>query len=585
MHPHAPAFRRSEAEGRVFAALEQALGDDYDVLHHVCWVQRDRSRGARDGEADFLVVHPERGVLVLEVKGGAVRYQASSGRWWQGDHEIRDPVQQVTDAMHGIRRYLEQLPGWQPEWGPFGYAVVFPDGCLQGPPPAAAPPQLVLDYGAVADPARLRTAIERAFDYWGTERRRLGAQGAARVVRAFAHDVEIRQPLGAVVDEADRAIVRLTEQQYLILGQTAAVRRAAIAGPAGSGKTLLAVEKARRLADSGMRTLLTCFNRPLADFLRDSLGGCANVDVLTYHQLCVELATRAHLPLPPQPWDGASQWEAITALLDPAGACLGPQYHAIVVDEGQDFDPEWWLPLLALLHDSDAGPLYVFYDSNQAIYRRSLQLPEGLVPLSLTHVVRNTVEIFDTVSLFYSGAPIDCRGPHGPAVQRRLVEPEALRRELGRTLHRLIVEEGLDVDDVVVLTPRALGRSDLAGRCGRFHLTQTPRGAGDVYLSTIHRFKGLDRRAVVVAEVEWPDDAGVAADVEHSRGRAVVDGGIGSDVELQAGLGPEGIRSLDDLARRRREMRQLLYVACSRARSLLVVLTSARGSPVDGGSG
>jgi hypothetical protein len=142
---------------------------------------------------------------------------------------------------------------------------------------------------------------------------------------------------------------------------------------------------------------------------------------------------------------------------------------------------------------------------------------------------RNARPIFDQVMRFYRGPEVRCAGPDGPPIVRRVVTPGELRRELGRLLHQVINEGRLSLSDVVVLTPRAVESSAVRGKVGTFHLTPTPQAHGDVKLSTIHRFKGLEAMAVIVCEV---------------------DGEVG------------------------RDSRALLYVACSRARSFLAVLTT-----------
>jgi hypothetical protein len=532
MHPRSITFTKSHAERQVFEALERALPDGYDVLHHVSWVQRRRGSGGKDGETDFVIAHPSRGVLVLEVKGGLVRYEAAGGRWLtrpfgtNDDIVIRDPFQQATDAKYDLRRWLQELPGWRREWGPFGHAVAFPGGLLHGAPLPQMEPKLVVDASDLAGDDKLRAKVEVAFDYWH-DGSRLDSTGAIRVVEALAHDLEIRQPLGLAVDEADREILRLSDQQLGVLRTLAGARRVAVSGPAGSGKTLLAVEKARRLAADGFRTLLTCFNRPLADYLRASLAGTEGLDVLSFHQLCHQLAGEARLALPAGASWTPREWEQVAGLLEPAADRLGPRYDALVVDEAQDFDDDWWLPLQTLLHEPDRGVVYVFHDSNQAIYRSPGGLPDGLVPVPLWENWRNTRSVFDTVMRFYRGDPVECRGPAGPAVEWKQVAGRDLRRELGTALHRLARVGGLAPRDVVVLTPLALDRSGVPGRCGSFHLTPTPKGRDDVQVSTIHRFKGLDAKAVVVCEVGPREDATFA---------------------------------------------QLMYVACSRARAMLVVL-------------
>src|ERR1700682_1886872 len=102
MHPQSIVFAESGAERQVFEALERALPNTCDVLHHVSWVQRVSGR-SRDGESDFVIVDPDRGILVLEVKGGVVRYDANTGSWSTGSSDgprtvIGDPFQQATNG-------------------------------------------------------------------------------------------------------------------------------------------------------------------------------------------------------------------------------------------------------------------------------------------------------------------------------------------------------------------------------------------------------------------------------------------------------------------------------------------------------
>src|SRR5262249_19103995 len=222
--------------------------------------------------------------------------------------------------------------------------------------------RLIIDAYDFVDADRLRTKVETAFDFWA-DGSSLDAIGARRVVDALAHDLEIRQPLGLVVDEADREILALSDQQFGVLRTLAGARRVAVSGPAGSGKTLLAAEKARRLAADGFRTLLTCFSRPLADYLRESLARHQRLDVLSFHQLSRQLALEAGMPLPAGPSWSEREWDQVAGLLEPAAMRLGPRYDALVADEAQDFDGDWWLPLLTLIHEPDHSVIYVFYDS------------------------------------------------------------------------------------------------------------------------------------------------------------------------------------------------------------------------------
>ncbi|MBA2278743.1 MAG: NERD domain-containing protein, partial [Chloroflexia bacterium] len=92
--PQFSAQTESGAERLLFGELGRQLPAEYTVLHGVTWLSRSGGR-ARDGEADFLIVHPRHGVLVLEVKGGGIHREGATGQWTSRDrhgtqHLIKD---------------------------------------------------------------------------------------------------------------------------------------------------------------------------------------------------------------------------------------------------------------------------------------------------------------------------------------------------------------------------------------------------------------------------------------------------------------------------------------------------------------
>src|SRR2546426_854465 len=136
---------------------------------------------------------------------------------------------------------------------------------------------------------------------WRHAGRRFGGEGMEALERALGLRVEIRTPLKLQFDEEDRRIVELTNDQSYVLSYVTKRHRAAIVGPAGSGKTILALQVAKRLAATGNRVLLTCFNWRLADYLREQVKGTAGLDVFHFHGLCRDVAEKAGLAGPPEP--------------------------------------------------------------------------------------------------------------------------------------------------------------------------------------------------------------------------------------------------------------------------------------------
>ena len=220
---------------------------------------------------------------------------------------------------------------------------------------------------------RIVTRVDGMFDYWsskGETANRPAPSFLETLTQLLTPRFELRQPLGSVMAEEDRQLLTLTEQQSAVPDMLGRQRRVSVTGGAGTGKTLLAMEKARRLADEGFRVLLTCYNRPLAEYLRRSAGPVERLRILNFHQLCWELAEQAGIPLP-DPYAVPAPPELFTtmlpnALLDALDR-VEDRFDAVIVDEGQDFRDTWWDPLQLCLADPDRGVLYVFYDENQQL--------------------------------------------------------------------------------------------------------------------------------------------------------------------------------------------------------------------------
>ena len=267
MFPSRPKLdTKSQAELKLYKALQEALPDDYVVFHSVAWLARDPRSGAQDGEADFVIAHPTRGVLVIEVKGGRITYDGAAGRWYSNEHSIQDPFEQARGNKHSLLAKLKDLPYWRNRWLTIGHAVAFPDVVVKHDLRLDAPQDIILD---ARDLMALRSWVDAAFAYYSARDAQAGGPGQGGVeelVRLLSPSWELRSPLGVEFAGEETAIIRLTEEQFNLLDFLSDQRRVAISGCAGSGKTTMAVEQARRLGQQGFRVLLTCFNRNLADF-------------------------------------------------------------------------------------------------------------------------------------------------------------------------------------------------------------------------------------------------------------------------------------------------------------------------------
>ena len=536
MYPSRPRpDTKSAAEVTLHLQFARQLPDDYVVFHSISWVLRDPKGGARDGETDFVIVHPERGILLVEVKGGNIRIDGQTSEWFSNAFPIKNPFDQARTNKYSLRDKLRETPFWRDRFVSVGHAVAFPDLAVKHNLGLDAPNALILDR---EDLATLRIWVECAYDYWKGEQRTepIGEIAVRDLITLFSPSWDLHVPLVADFAGEHAAILRLTEEQHGLLDFLSGRRRVAIHGCAGSGKTTLAVEQARRLASQGFRVLLVCFNKNLAAYLRSDPTLSESVDIYHFHGLCTGLVKRAGLHLVPGRENDASWFEHTLpeAMLD-ALDILGPQYDVVIVDEGQDFRPAWWLPIQCLFSHQEDGLLYLFYDDNQNLYESTLDEIANLDQYQLTVNCRNTQHIHRAFLPFYRGENIpSARGPEGraPNLYDYSTEQE-FRKRLGAVLQKIVGQERVPTDQVVILTQHAPQQTLLWKRpmVGSWQLTeQWPPASGEVYATTIHQFKGLESPIVILAE-----------------------------------LTPSSQQDLDTL----------LYVGCSRARNHLILLVSA----------
>ncbi len=526
-------------EARVRAALPAAI-----VRANVRWVAPTRAGGlARDGETDVLVVDPHRGALLaIEVKDGPVS-RDSSGRWFAGDRRlVVNPFEQAETGAHALVAKVAEDPRCRPtDHLRALHAVAFPDvdrSSLEnrrslGPD---APVELVLDRSDLADTEATCRALDRLLGYWsgdGSRDRALTPQQLALIDDDLAPTVTLRPLLSTELDAAEGELLLPTDYQLNTLVTLRSVRRAAIVGGSGSGKTILAIEKARQLAADGYGVLFVCFNQPLARAAaaNASLAGSVasgDVTVATFHELCKRLATAAGT-LPPEPADPDQSWcdKTLPRALGEAIDAVGGRWQALVIDEGQDFEPEWLETLALLLAEPDEDVIYLFHDPAQAIYRPDEAATLGLQEFALPENVRNAKPIHDFAYRFYDGElatrPMREDGREPEIIEAGPDEPtlEALRA----ALHRLVDVGKVDRSRIAVLTGVSLEHSEVwhhrrfrgdlvlwndsvddAGRSLKLPADRVPdQSPRTIRCETVHRFKGLEADVVVLVELR-PDD-------------------------------------------------------------------------------
>jgi AAA domain len=506
----------SGAELRLFERLRDDTSDELVAFHSVAWLAPTKDGRPREGEADFVLAHPNQGVLVVEVKGGRIRYDAKVARWAsigkEGEYQIKDPFQQGRNSAHRLIDLIARAKGAGDRKILVGNAVAFPDVRVgEADLKPDAPREIVID---ARDLKNLSERLDQLFRYWKGKSKLPGPgkAGISLLEKLLANDFELRRPLALELETEERELLQLTEEQYRVLDLLARQTRAAICGCAGSGKTFLAAEKARRLAHGGFRVLVVCFNVLLAQYLRRGLADVDDVDVFSFDGLCYEIVREAGHEFPEHPALGEEQ-EHYSKLrrefADWVDIAAG-RYGALIVDEAQDIHPDWWLPLQILLEHPDRSPLYVFFDDNQRLFPVPENLPVPGEPIQLSINCRNTQRINALVCQYYRGGTVEALGPEGPPVDAHFYADEAeLLKQLDKSVRRWINEAEVDPGDIALLTPKSAERSALwtVEKLGGVELTDDPWETDKILRASIYRFKGLERLVVAMTELDGAKEA------------------------------------------------------------------------------
>lgn len=500
-------FHGSEGEQIVYNALRQGLSDQYVVFHSFVWLGNEKQHRS-EGEADFIILHPTFGILSIEVKAGGIAYR--EGNWIQinrhtGEEKIIDPLGQAAESQHHIVHLLRvRLPNLSPRpivgraaW----FTSVVLDKKLSLPP--SATPAILLDETNLDNPV---AGLKKAFSFWkenlNVGKTELFSTQFAQVIDALMPSFRIVPAISSIIRENTEHYIRMTNQQFAILEFLREQPTAAIHGPAGTGKTLLAVEKARILSRLKKKTLYLCFNEFLLESLRKAYP---NDEYITFHNvrtLGQEILGRDDIP--------------INEIVDVFEKYLDSEYDDnlwaypnIIVDEAQDLS-DTLLEHLSYLMEISGGVFYTFYDRNQAIMKKepSKWIDEHAdCRLVLYRNCRNTSEIAKLISgLVPVKKESYINDIHGNIPKSFVYKNSKELQTIAANFVKDMMKNGLKVDDIVILsihraeTNTLHNISTLAG----IPLSEK-RKPGKVWFTSIRKFKGLEAQAVLIVDFRFSE--------------------------------------------------------------------------------
>ena len=484
-------------EGDMFKALS-GLPDDYYVIHSFKNVFVE-DNVLHEGEADFVIFNQNYGIICIEAKGGQVKYQA--GCWKYASDRIMKhggPYNQASQNKWDLLTRIQMSPLKDLQYRcKLLHAVWFPSISESDLSTNRFPPEfdrhITMTMEALENPQKYIDSIF-AIELENSIKTNLSDNDAKRLIREIiCPEFDIFPSSSFDVDLKKITFNRLLEEQKVLLNYLVEQKSAVINGAAGTGKTMIAVEKATRHANQGDKVLFLCFNVFLRDHLEERYAN-NNIDFMTIDGFACKICKTQK----------ADYKQASDKVIDMYLTGSFPYKH-VIVDEGQDFgrDEIEESDLLQVIHDTVVendevdGTFYVFYDRLQLIQSKAIPsyISDADCKLTLYKNCRNTENIALT-----SLKPITERTPKlyegaikgVPATIHFCRDLEGIL-ECATNLIESLKNEG--ITDVVFLTCNTVENSILEAKVsdGKFKKK---------LFTTCRKFKGLEADAVILVDVD-----------------------------------------------------------------------------------
>ena len=494
LYPEDPTFPADgDAERAVWESLRDQLPDDAVLFAGVHLLD-----GSDEREIDVLVAWPGVGIAALEVKGGHI--SRTAGSWFQGSgaaqHRI-DPVGQVQRARHTLTDLLARHD-LEARRARTAHLVVFPHTFIPADwEIAEAPRDIVVGRG---DLDRIAFTVKRAIEEHGSGHGLLSEPDLDALVDLLAGSFPAQVDLLALAAEHEDRIERLTRDQGVLLDQLRSFSRLRVIGAAGSGKTWLALEQARRRSRAGERVALLCYSRGLGRYLERMTAEWPVRERPAFVGLFHDLPIRWGAE--PGSDDDSDYWERRLPLRLGELAAerpLADLFDTVVVDEGQDFSDLWWPSLLQCLRAPATGGVFVFMDESQHVFARDGVAPIEIPPFRLDENLRSTKQIAQLFGAFPEET-IKPRGSVGGPVRLVDVPVEDAVGAADDAVDALLDEGWLPGQIALLATgrrhPEQTNAVDLSGHAAYWDAFFA---GDDVFYGHVLGFKGLERTVVVLA--------------------------------------------------------------------------------------
>ena len=523
-------YTKRSMEDEVFDSFKKNLPDEWYICHSFKIKDVDKYGESYESEIDFLIIIPDVAVVMVESKAGSIRFESGHGLsynnkpvdylWRHGDGKImkyNGPFRQLDRSCRNFELYLNE--GRAKIYG-FGKKlsllsiVCFPS--LEQhqidewnlPSDAGSPKCIICGTDLFKKPGQLKDRILSAINYqidtcfinkqgspYIQPFRKLNEQETKifieKIVAPWCNLVPSPE---LFVDIKKQNLHSFLKSQTSILDYLEEQKIAVISGGAGTGKTMIALEKAKRLSEAGQKVLYLCYNSKLKEHLEKNYGKNAlvtfeNIDSLYKHYL------------------GTIDNKNYNLLVGQMEKDKSFDYINFIVDEAQDYgkkeiEDSGFLFFLQSRAEENEGVCYFFYDKYQCI--QSKEIPEVILEadckLTLFNNCRNTTSIAKT----------SCTLFHEQEYKKKYIKgfengnaPYAICTTVENNyeiVKRLVnYYRSKEYTDIVILTTKEIASSSLAD------LVKNEKITIDGYqclFTTCRKFKGLEAEVIILVDVD-----------------------------------------------------------------------------------
>jgi len=539
----------SDAEKKVFRWFRDCPGtEDWIVLHSLGIANHDT---VMYGEVDFFVLAPRMGVFAIEVKGG--RVSRTGGRWYFTDRygkpsppKARGPFEQAQEGVQSVIRDIKKRRDFEHmhiDSVLFGFGAIFPDIIFEEQGVDWEEWQ-VFDSRNGFD---IVVFIKRLFAGTAAKWKELygvsnfmkklpSKQDVEYMAKLLRGDFDKRIALSIWKERSEERLIELTQEQYNCLDRLEDNPRVIVTGGAGTGKTLLAMEAAKRAAAEGERVALFCYNNQLGDWLETQMAAADSSPVYTgtFHKFMQDTVKASELHTELKQVDKGSEefWKyqlpGLAAL-----AIEEAMFDRIIVDEAQDLVSSDYIDVMdaALARGFVRGRWMLFGDfSMQAIYAdmsgeemlEHMEERSSFTRYKLTLNCRNTKPIGEAIRNATQYRPP--REPwiraEGRDVEFRTYSNQADQANKLRTLLKALETDKIAPHEITILSPR-IRQDSVVSLLDGMSIQKHPGDGKHITFSTAQGFKGLENNVVVLVDIASYSDKQLMY-VALSRARSIL---------------------------------------------------------------